>query len=571
MLVKRVVVGVIAALLLAATGAPLAVAAEPPVPKVVIVVGPSGGATDRYRSEAREAAALARRYTTDVTELYSPDATWPAVRRALQGASLVIYMGHGNGWPSKYRDSPYPATQNGFGLNPSEGSGDSAHQYFGESRIAAEIGLAKDAVVLLNHLCYASGLSEPGLPEGTPEQARQRVDNFAAGFIRAGAAAVVAEAYDDPGHMIREVLGGGRSIETAWRGAPTANGHTFAFASARSPGHVVLMDPERGDAGFSRSIVLRAGLASADVLRGARGSGSGGRTSDPEPPVPLVPSLVRDGVRLGAPSIAGSTIAGGRVFYKIPFTIRDRSDLPEIIKASARWDPLDEAPGDADPEPQGPDFGLVTAERRGDVVEPVDLRITRTRMAVHVATPATPGRYRLTVTLHGADGVAYNAETQALIPALVVRVTAEHDAGIDAPARVGARPGSSIDVPLWVANLGRDAWGGLDRSAWLEPGGRESDPLVSAARQARLTGTWLALGDDVDARAAADAASVTTVALPVGLEPGGVVAVDLTLVAPSAPGAYLVILDIVTPEVGSLAALGLAPTIIRVQVADPGR
>ena len=53
-------------------------AAAEPVAKVVIVVGPAGGATDRYREEARSAAALARKYTPDVTELYSPNATWPA-------------------------------------------------------------------------------------------------------------------------------------------------------------------------------------------------------------------------------------------------------------------------------------------------------------------------------------------------------------------------------------------------------------------------------------------------------------------------------------------------------------
>ena len=32
------------------------------VPKVVLVVGPAGVATDRYRAEARTAASLARRY-----------------------------------------------------------------------------------------------------------------------------------------------------------------------------------------------------------------------------------------------------------------------------------------------------------------------------------------------------------------------------------------------------------------------------------------------------------------------------------------------------------------------------
>ena len=77
------------------------------MPKVVFVVGPAGAATNGYRSQARAAAAIARRYTPDVIELYSPNATWPAVREALQGASLVVYMGHGNGFPSRYRDELY--------------------------------------------------------------------------------------------------------------------------------------------------------------------------------------------------------------------------------------------------------------------------------------------------------------------------------------------------------------------------------------------------------------------------------------------------------------------------------
>ena len=57
----------------------------------------------------------------------------------MQGASLVIYMGHGNGWPSQYRDSLYPPTQNGFGLNPSPGGNDATHQYFGEGPIASDV------------------------------------------------------------------------------------------------------------------------------------------------------------------------------------------------------------------------------------------------------------------------------------------------------------------------------------------------------------------------------------------------------------------------------------------------
>ena len=202
---RRLGVAIFAALVLVGAIAPAALAASPStantttsVPKVVFIVGPAGAATDGYRAQARMAAAIARQYTPDVVELYSPDATWPAVKAATQGASLVVYMGHGNGWPSRYRDSLFPPSQDGFGLNPAPGGDDSTHQYFGEGFVGTELKLAKNAVVLLNHLCYASGNSEPGLPEGTLDVAKQRVDNYAAGFIKAGAAAVIAEAWSSP-------------------------------------------------------------------------------------------------------------------------------------------------------------------------------------------------------------------------------------------------------------------------------------------------------------------------------------------------------------------------------------
>ena len=291
--VKRLLACIFAALLMAGIGVPVVSAAARPA-KVVIVVGPTGpGMTDRFRAQADEAARIARRYTPDVTVIASPNATWSRVKAALQNASVVVYMGHGNGWPSRYRDDLFPPTQNGFGLNPVAGGSDSQHQYFGEQYVGDQIKLAKNAIVLLHHLCYASGNTEPGLSEGTLAQSKQRVDNYAAGFIRAGAAAVSADAYSSPAYMIRSVLQGSRSIDRIWRAAPSANGHTFAFKSSRSPGYVAQMDPDNARSGFHRSIVLRKGLASRDVLangrgarveRGSHGRGGGSRRADPDRP-----------------------------------------------------------------------------------------------------------------------------------------------------------------------------------------------------------------------------------------------------------------------------------------------
>ena len=253
---RRFGAAIIAALLVGGLFVPAAFAASPAAHRAV---PRSSSSSDRpappraaiARRPARR-PAIARQYTPDVVELYSPNATWTAVKDALKGASLVVYMGHGNGWPSRYRDSLYPITQDGFGLNPTAGGGDYQHQYFGEASIASEVKLARNAVVLLNHLCYASGNSEPGLPEGTLDVAKQRVDNYAAGFIRAGASAVIAEAWSSPSYFVRAILGGGRSIQTAWLKSPSANGQPDRLLEPAQPGL------RRADGSGERELGLRA-------------------------------------------------------------------------------------------------------------------------------------------------------------------------------------------------------------------------------------------------------------------------------------------------------------------------
>ena len=572
---RRVIVGIVVAMLGVGLILPAGVLAASPstgVPKVVLIVGPAGVATDRYRAEARSAAALARRYTPDVTEIYSPNATWPAVKEALQGASIVVYMGHGNGWPSRYRNELYPASQNGFGLNPTAGGGDGSHQYFGEGPIAEAIRLAPNAIVLLNHLCYASGNSEPGLPEGKLAMAKQRVDNFAAGFVAAGASAVVAEAHDDPNYMLRSVLSGGGGIESAWRRAPKANGHRLAFESSRSAGYIAEMDPDRSTSGFTRSIVLKKGLASRDVLASARGRS---RVIDTNvDAAALVPSLVGTGLALKTPLLR-STMAGRPLWYRIPYTVASGEELPDGMQASVRWDPLDPpasgaaASGETPDADTPPDFGLVTPERLGDVIAPTSFRIDHTYLSIRVRAPASPGRYRLTVMLHDKDGVAYDAVSQAQLSSLIVRLTGPNDAMVSAPASLDLEPGEAHGLSLWTTNLGRAAWGAKAIPGTKATEGRR--PVAATpATHAQLVGTWVALGvADQRQLEAAAAASVRPVELPAAFAPRAVVKIALQTFAPTAEGDYLLVIDVVTPEVGSLAAQGVEPTIVRVHVAEP--
>ena len=162
--------------------------------KVVIVVGATQATTAAYRADGDRAYAEARKYTSNVVKVYSPNATWAKVKAAAVGASVVIYMGHGNGWPSPYAYDAKYTTKDGFGLNAVAGAGDSNNKYYGEPSIAT-LDLAPGAIVLLHHLCYAAGNSEPQNAEPSVSVARQRADNYAAGFLRAGASAVIADGH----------------------------------------------------------------------------------------------------------------------------------------------------------------------------------------------------------------------------------------------------------------------------------------------------------------------------------------------------------------------------------------
>jgi len=233
-------------------------------PRVVIVVGPSGGATSDYLDKARSYAAQARAYGASVTSVLTPHATWPRVMAAAQGANVLIYLGHGNGWPSPY--APYQdRTKDGFGLNPWDGSGNTRVKYYGEAFIAHHIRLAPGAVVLLNRLCYASGNGEPGSPEPTLATAVKRADNYAAGFLRAGATTVIADGHTSLGYELAMLFGASRPIREMWSSDPDANGHTQTFDSSRSPGAVLRLDPDRTASGYYRSLVTRAGTTTGTI------------------------------------------------------------------------------------------------------------------------------------------------------------------------------------------------------------------------------------------------------------------------------------------------------------------
>lgn len=242
--IRSLLTAVLAALLLATATTATAPEAQAATRKVVIVVGPVGGATASYKTGANKLADQARSYGASVTKVYTPNATWSRVYEAAKGANLLIYLGHGNGWPSVH--APFDVkSKDGMGLNRTAGSGNSNTRYFGEYYMA-KLALAENAVVVLNRLCYASGNNEWGAGNPTKSTAIKRVDNYGYGFLRAGAKAVYASGITSVGYVLRGLFrstAGTTLGKVFWTDPSRTGTYKFAFTSVRTSGATALMDP----------------------------------------------------------------------------------------------------------------------------------------------------------------------------------------------------------------------------------------------------------------------------------------------------------------------------------------
>ena len=254
-------------------------ATEPARLKAVFIVGPAGSQTAADLEDAEQLAVIAETYGMDVRRVFHPHATWEAVMANVQGANLVYYAGHGYGWPSPYTKLMTESRQNGVGLNTFDGSGTNQYTYYGANVIRANWVLAPNAIVFLNHLCYAAGVGEPGMADPSWDVARQRVDNFAAGFLAVGAKAVFALSYQRFNKILTSMLTTDASVEDLFRLPGTKPRGMFGwtgydprkFDSVRTTGAKSYLDPDPIDS-FIRAVT---GDLTLTARQWAEGTGGG--------------------------------------------------------------------------------------------------------------------------------------------------------------------------------------------------------------------------------------------------------------------------------------------------------
>ena len=242
--IRSLLISIFAALIVLTGATASAPEAHAATRKVVIVVGPVGSATANYKDNARQLASLARSYGASVREIYSPYATWARVRDAAVGANVLIYLGHGNGWPSPHY--PYStSSKNGMGLNSSYGNGNSNTKYYGQDYML-KLDLASHSVVMLNRLCYASGNNEWGAGNPTKSTAMKRVDNYGYPFLRAGAQAVFASGITSMSYVLKRLFLSSSAMSMSsvfWSDPNKTVTYHFSFPSSKLSGVSARMDP----------------------------------------------------------------------------------------------------------------------------------------------------------------------------------------------------------------------------------------------------------------------------------------------------------------------------------------
>lgn len=254
-----------------------------PAPKAVIVIGPSHALTTSNLAAGEKMAKQAEAVGMDVRRVFHPEATWENVLANAQGASLFVYMGHGYGWPSPYTGKMTESRQNGMGLNKFSGSSLDEYKYYGAIPIKENIRLAANAVVILVHGCYAAGNAEPGDPIPSPDLARERVDNFANGFLAAGAGAVFAFGWNQKLNYPAALANSNSTMDEIFMtsGGGSPNGFVGwqdrRFESVRTPGAMNHLDPHRSY-GYYRALTGDLSMTAGDWRSGVTGA--------PPPPPP---------------------------------------------------------------------------------------------------------------------------------------------------------------------------------------------------------------------------------------------------------------------------------------------
>jgi hypothetical protein len=142
--------------------------------KAILIVGPQQDGTIEAISEMNRIADFLKSKGVEVLSFYDKNSDWEKIKKAAEGASFLIYSGHGT-------------DKCGFSLSKTVSN----------EEIISGLKLKKDAMVLFQSVCYGAGSTAGDNVDIGLKEAEKRVTNYARAFIENGAGCYFAINSDD--------------------------------------------------------------------------------------------------------------------------------------------------------------------------------------------------------------------------------------------------------------------------------------------------------------------------------------------------------------------------------------
>jgi hypothetical protein len=224
--------------------------------KVVVIVGPVGGGSiqTNYLNRGESVADAAEALGATVVRVFSPNATYAAARAAVNGANVIVYIGHGSGYPNPYSATMQVAWNNGWGLNKTAGIDPydptghghtigTSMLYCGEAALegkpkpssvsagqwcaGGKITPAPNFVMVYSNACYTPGAGETEhISVSSEATALARVSNFSRPMLALG------------GTYFATDLGSKDLVETILENPDAGWGQIYTMTSGYEPGTV---------------------------------------------------------------------------------------------------------------------------------------------------------------------------------------------------------------------------------------------------------------------------------------------------------------------------------------------
>ena len=143
-------------------------------PKAILILGPQQDGTSEAISEMNSIADFLKSKGVEVLSFYDKNSDWEKIKKAAEGASILIYAGHG-----------------------SEKCGLHLTKSVSNEEIVSGLKLKKNAMVLFQSVCYGAGSTAGDNVDIGLKEAEKRVTNYARAFIENGAGCYYAINSDD--------------------------------------------------------------------------------------------------------------------------------------------------------------------------------------------------------------------------------------------------------------------------------------------------------------------------------------------------------------------------------------